>query len=342
MRLPEPPVLDKDALFRNLRREEEPGRVFIFEHAIDGIVRAQLAERYALTEGISPDDPAYLMKRDTAVHRFLGMELFRVWLPGTRYSIYEQQWVEEHAGPIKSPEDIEAYEWPEISKVDFSQLDWHEQHMPENMGAVHTVHVFEIVRDLMGFENMAVSLYERPDFVEEVCRRAGKFALALVRHLCDYECVSVIYGADDFGFKTGVIIDPEHLRRWFLPWHRRYAELAHQHEKLFFLHACGKLDEIMDDIIDDVKADAKHSFEDVITPVTEAKRLWGDRIGLLGGLDVDLITRADERVIRTQVRKVLDVCMSGGGYCLGLGNWVTSYVPVDNYLVMIDEARRYG
>ena len=57
---------------------------------------------------------------------------------------------------------------------------------------------------------------------------------------------------------------------------------------------------------------------------------------------MDLITRADERVIRTQVRKVLDVCMSGGGYCLGLGNWVTSYVPVDNYLVMIDEARRYG
>jgi len=25
----------------------------------------------------------------------------------------------------------------------------------------------------------------------------------------------------------------------------------------------------------------------------------------------------------------------------GSGNWVTEYIPVDNYLVMLDEARRY-
>jgi len=335
------PELDIEGLRANLLMEREPERVYIFEHALDETVRAEIAERFGLAEDVPRTDPAYLMKRDVAIHRFLGMELFRVWLPGTKFSIYNDGWVDERSGPIQEPEDVDRYAWPRIEAVDFSQLDWHERHTPRDMGAVHTVHVFEIVRDLMGFESLCVALYERPEFVEEVCRRAGQFALELVEHLCEYECVSVIYGSDDFGFKTSLLIDPGNLRRLFLPWHKRYAEIAHAHGKLYFLHSCGKVDELMDDFIDDIGADAKHSFEDVIVPVTEAKRRWGDRIALLGGVDVDLLARGEEAAIRRRSREILDSCMPGGGYCFGVGNWVTSYIPLQSYLLLIDEARRY-
>jgi len=165
--------------------------------------------------------------------------------------------------------------------------------------------------------------------------------MSLAEHLCQYRCVLAVYGADDFGFKTSLLIDPENLRRIFFPWHKRMADHAHRHGKMYFLHSCGRLDEIMDDIIDVLKVDAKHSFEDVVTPVTEAKRLWGHRISLLGGIDVDFMARSGESAIRKRIREVLDICMPGGGYCLGLGNWVTDYIPLENYLVLIDEARRY-
>jgi len=42
------------------------------------------------------------------------------------------------------------------------------------------------------------------------------------------------------------------------------------------------------------------------------------------------------------VRKVIDVCAPGGGYALGTGNSVANYIPIQNYLVMLDEGRRYG
>lgn len=335
------PVLDRNGLIRNLRREESPSRVYIFEHAIDETVRNQVCERFDLTQDVDPSDAAFAWRKEIAIHRFFGIELMRVWLSGTRFSIYEDQWVNEHSGPIQSEADIDRYNWPRISGVDFSQLDWYEKNLPEEMGIIHTVHIFEIVRDLMGFETMSIALYENPAFVEEVCRRTVEFAQSLTEHLCQYRCVAAVYGADDFGFKTSLLIDPGNLRRLFLSAHKRLSEIAHSHNKLYFLHSCGKLDEIMDDIIDDVQADAKHSFEDVITPVTEAKKLWGDRISLLGGLDVDFMARSDEVSIRKRVREVLDVCLPGGGYCLGLGNWVTSYIPLDNYLVMLDEARKY-
>ncbi|MDY7010806.1 MAG: uroporphyrinogen decarboxylase family protein [Planctomycetota bacterium] len=98
----------------------------------------------------------------------------------------------------------------------------------------------------------------------------------------------------------------------------------------------------MPDLLDDVKIDAKHSFEDTIELVTDAKADYGNRVPLLGGIDVDFLCRSDEREIRKRVRETLDVCMPGGGYCLGTGNSVANYIPVDNYLIMLDEGRRYA
>lgn len=54
------------------------------------------------------------------------------------------------------------------------------------------------------------------------------------------------------------------------------------------IHSCGYLDQVMDDLVDDVRIDARHSYEEVILPVTEAKRRYGDRVAILGGIDMDL------------------------------------------------------
>jgi uroporphyrinogen decarboxylase len=118
--------------------------------------------------------------------------------------------------------------------------------------------------------------------------------------------------------------------------------MAHAAGRPYLLHSCGNLTTIMADLIEDVRIDAKHSFEDTIEDVREDKRVYGDRIALLGGIDVDFLCTASEPAIRKRVRDTLEVCMPGGGYCLGTGNSVANYIPVENYLVMLDEGRRYA
>jgi uroporphyrinogen decarboxylase len=117
--------------------------------------------------------------------------------------------------------------------------------------------------------------------------------------------------------------------------------MTHEAGRLYLLHTCGKLDLIMDDLVNTVGIDAKHSFEDTIEDVADAKEKWGSKIALLGGIDMDFICRADEDAIRQRVRKTLDRCGTRG-YCLGTGNSVANYVPVDNYLAMLDEGRRWS
>ena len=118
-------------------------------------------------------------------------------------------------------------------------------------------------------------------------------------------------------------------------------QIAHAHNMPFLLHSCGNLEAIMDDLINDVGIDAKHSFEDIIQPVTEAKSLYGERIALLGGIDVDMLCRSSEAEVRAYTRRVIEVCAPGGGWALGTGNSVANYIPVRNYLAMLDEGRKY-
>ncbi len=127
-----------------------------------------------------------------------------------------------------------------------------------------------------------------------------------------------------------------------VPWHQRMREVARRRTRIYFLHACGNILEVLPAFIDQARIDARHSFEDAIEAVTVAKKRWGDRIALLGGIDMDILCRAWEEQIRHRVRGTLDVCMPGGGYCLERGNSVANYIPVENYLAMLDKGRRYA
>ena len=140
-------------------------------------------------------------------------------------------------------------------------------------------------------------------------------------------------------FKTSTFLCPAHLREYVFPIYAEMARIAHEAGKPFILHSCGNLDAVYDDLIDGCGIDAKHSFEDVILPVTEFKRCYGDRVTPLGGLDVDFICRASEPELRRYVRQVAEVCYADGFWALGTGNSLTDYMPVENYLIVLEEGK---
>lgn len=126
------------------------------------------------------------------------------------------------------------------------------------------------------------------------------------------------------------------------PWQKKLVDLIHSYDLPMILHSCGNLETIMDDLIDDVGIDAKQSFEDKIMPVAEVKKKYGHRVAILGGIDVHALCTLSEEDLRQYVANTLDACAPGGGYALGTGNTVANYIPLSNYLAMLDEGRRRG
>jgi len=255
----------------------------------------------------------------------------------------QRSWQDESTGAIETWADFERFPWPKLETVDFYPLEYASRRLPEGMKMIvlGPGGQLENIMWLMGYMPMSYALADDPALVQAVADRVGEMLVGIFSTVADMPGVGALWLGDDMGFKTATMISPELMRRYVFPWQKKIAAIAHAHDMPFLLHSCGNLDAIMDDLIDDVGIDAKHSFEDTILPVAEAKRRYGKRVALLGGVDVDMLCRSSEDDVRAYTRRVIEACAPGGGWALGTGNSVANYIPVRNYLAMLDEGRRF-
>ncbi|HEX2999043.1 MAG TPA: uroporphyrinogen-III decarboxylase-like protein, partial [Armatimonadota bacterium] len=78
-----------------------------------------------------------------------------------------------------------------------------------------------------------------------------------------------------------------------------------------------------------------------ILPVEQFKQQYGTRITPLGGLDVDRICRDTPEELRRYTRAKIEQCFAADGWwALGTGNSLTDYMPVENYLTVLEEGVR--
>jgi uroporphyrinogen decarboxylase len=353
---------DWEGFIQCLRREGTPERAHFIELIIDGEVKNEIIARFGVEEDLNQADPFFSYRRQIALQSFLGYDY--VTCPDSFGESMDtgfqhnnlvtsdtaglkrergRSFVDEHRGPISNLQEYEAYPWPEPRNFNTQALEWCQKNLPENMCMIGlTGSIYENLSWLMGYETLCYALFEQRDLVTAICQRVNELYRAEVEVLLQFDRIKVIWGSDDLGFKTGTLISPKDLRELVLPGHKALAQMAHAEGRPYIMHCCGNLTRIMDDLIEDVKIDGKHSFEDVIEDVCEDKLRFGDRLSLLGGIDVDFLCRANETQIRRRVHDTLETCLPGGGYFLGTGNTVANYVPLENYLTMLDEGRKYS
>jgi len=350
---------DWEGFLRCLRREGTPKRVHFIELLIDEEIKAAVAERFGLMAGVKLDDPFYLQKREVRVQRFLGYDYVRCGVDDVGVKIDRhlvddpaepartggRQFIDEHRGPITTWDQFEAYPWPDPARLTTRNLQWFQENLPGDMcliGSGGFAHFAEYLTWLMGYETLCYALYDKRDLVAAISRRLIELYEVVVQRMLQFDRVRVIWGSDDMGFRSGTLISPDDLREFVLPGHRAMSQAARAAGRPYLLHSCGKLDAVMDDLLDDVQIDALHSFEDNIKTVEQTKEKYGGRIAVLGGIDVDFLCRSGEADVRRRTKATLEACQPGGGYCLGTGNSVANYIPLNNYLAMLDEGRRFG
>jgi uroporphyrinogen decarboxylase len=95
----------------------------------------------------------------------------------------------------------------------------------------------------------------------------------------------------------------------------------------------------MDDVIG-VGIDAKHSNEDQIATFDKWIELYTKRIGLFGGIDVNTLCLNSYDTVYSKVVEDATLFRSmANGWGLGSGNSIGFYVPVDNYMAMIEATK---
>lgn len=248
------------------------------------------------------------------------------------------------AGPITCWEDLGNYPWPTVMEPDLFAVEHLARTLPEGMGILAGLEggVFDHLVGLMGFDGLCLRLYDQPGLVEAVAERVGDVMAGYFERLLAIDRVRAIYMGDELGHAGGLFLSPEHMRRYVLPWHARFAAQAHEAGRPYFLHAYGDIELIIPDLLDAVGIDGKSAFEEPAASAAAFKRTWGARVGVLGGLCPGKLAKLHGQALRRYVREVVETCRPGGGFAVGCGASVSTRIPIGNYLTALDEVLRSG
>lgn len=326
-----------------MHRQGTPDHLPFYEHlASPGFIAKRTGTDF---DRMGPDDPNYWQ---IYVDFWLGMGYdcipmevpLNCPLAGGHDALSEGS---EARAVITGVAEFESYPWPDESQpLEFRHFETVAKLLPEGAKIVGGVCMgpYEWVSQMMGVMGLSFALVDAPDLVDAMFARIGALIASADSQLATMEAIGALRQGDDLGFKTATFLSPDLLRRYVFPTYKRIAAIAHEQDKPFILHSCGNLSDVYEDLIEDCRIDAKHSFEDIIMPVGEFKRLYGNRITPLGGLDVDVICRASEDDLRVYTRKHIEECFSDGYWALGTGNSLTDYMPVENYITVLEEGVR--
>lgn len=353
--LPDPSP-DFECFRKAILRESEPEKIPFFEIQIDPeLMEVILGEPVPSPFDTRPEQIQLKLEKDIQLMHRLGYDYVIVWsmpiFPGNfviaddtaDLSRGMRPWQSETEGPIGSREDFANFLWPGLEDKKYSRFDFVKERLPKGMGIIAALPgVFETTRGLMGITGLSYMLHDDPALVSDVFSRVGETTLKAIENISQIEGVGGIVLAEDIGSKNDLMMAPDVFRQHVLPWHKKMVKAVHDEDKIFILHACGKIEKLMDDFISDIGIDARHSFEDQITPIEEAKRLYGDHIAVLGGVDMDILARGSEQEVRQRTREIISACAPGGGFGLGTGNSAANYVSPENFLAMLDEGRRFA
>ena len=247
--------------------------------------------------------------------------------------------ISENSCMIKDWQDFNAYPWPDAEKIDFNFLDEAAEAMPDSMKSVILCGGF-LSRPmlLMGYEEFCYALVDKPDLIEALFDRVGQAIYKAFEIAVQKPKVGAIWISNDMGYTEGLLVSVQTLRQYVFPWFEKIKSLCTAYDIPLILHSDGKLDSVIEDFIR-IGVDAIHPIEPEAMDIFEVKKKYGDRICLMGNIDVDLLYRGKPEEIAAEVKKRIAFFSKTGGYCIGSGNSVPDGVPLENYLALIQAAR---
>ncbi|MEI6846183.1 MAG: uroporphyrinogen decarboxylase family protein, partial [Candidatus Firestonebacteria bacterium] len=191
--------------------------------------------------------------------------------PSVKNATKDKESAESEAGAcIFNMDDFEKMNWPEENKpLDLEPFEIVGRYMPEGVKIVGGVceGPYEVATiELLGVMGLSYAMVDQPELVDAVFNKLKKLYASANKILASMDIVGACRQGDDLGFKTATFMSPEFLRKYVFPIYQEMVNAAHAGKKPFILHSCGQLEEVYEDLIK-IGIDAKHSYEDQITPV---------------------------------------------------------------------------
>ena len=323
-------------------RREEPDRVPYCEFAVDRALAQQfmgwggpstqkadleanvynVEEAKAIASFLHQDNIVYVLRAPIYAHKHAGLDgrLF--------YG----------AGMIENERDLERIVLP----------DPHDDALYEEAAAfaaqkgdyaacmVTRIGIFPTMLSL-GLERFSILLYENLPFVEAVLDRYCDWAAVVAERVCKLG-FDVYVSTDDMAFKSAPYFSPQVFHELVLP---RYERVRSKISLPWIVHSDGNLGPFLDDLVG-LGIAGLHPCEKGALDIRAVKRDYGDRICVLGNVDLNILGMGTPDDVDCEVKGLIRDVGPGGGYILTSGNSLAGYLKPENVIALSQAAQKYG
>jgi uroporphyrinogen decarboxylase len=254
----------------------------------------------------------------------------------------EREWRAEKSGWATTLAELKAFRWPRKSEAAFRSVDgigevlWRGQ----KVIAITTLH--EQAASMLGTETLLYAVADQPGLVEYAYAKVGERIVHGFEEVAERPHVGALWLGDDLAYTEGMFYNPDVMRKTLFPWYREIGKIARAHNLPLVFHSDGDIRPVIPDLIE-MGFNAIHPIEPKAMDIAEIKRAYGDRLCLCGNIDLCYtLTRGTPEEVRAEVKERIRTVGRGGGYAVGSANSVTDYVPLENYVAMLEAVRDYG
>jgi uroporphyrinogen decarboxylase len=189
----------------------------------------------------------------------------------------------------------------------------------------------------MGMEPFSLALYDNRGLVQDILDIYYDWVCVVAERACQMD-FDVFVSTDDMAFKTNTFFSPKVFREMILP---RYQQIAEKITLPWIIHSDGNVRPFMDDLLS-LKIAGFHPVEKGAMDIGAMKRDYGNRLCLLGNVDLVTLGRGTPGEVDEEVRGLIQDIAPGGGYIISSGNSLAGYLLPENVLAMRDAIQRYG
>ena len=251
--------------------------------------------------------------------------------------------------PIKTRRDWEEKIKPRLAP-DYTRVDWVTAFNTYNKARSEGKFIcvtggwgYDTLQGYMKSEELLVAMVTDPDWVRDMIMTRAELHVEMIKMMLEKGLeFDGAFFFNDMGYRNGLLFSPETYRRTHKEADEMVFSFCHEHGMPVILHSCGNVKELIPDLIE-VGLDCLQPLEvKAGMDVRELKRLYGDKLAFMGGIDVRAMAHPDPSVIEEEIKSKFEVAKRGGGYIYHSDHSVPKDVSFHQYCRVIELVRKYG
>ncbi len=247
---------------------------------------------------------------------------------------------------IKSRADLDRIIWPgepEIQERVQYVREYVEAAKGTGVGVVFLYGcIFQTLYEfVVGLTDCMVMVMEQQELLEELMSRSADYFAELAQRVVPMG-VDIFFAADDFAFKTGLLVRPQVFEKVWRSHFDRILAPARDAGIPIIFHSDGKIDDAVPMLVE-MGVSAIHPMDPSGIDYRDYKKRYGSLLTLFGNIDITwpLIQGTPADVAR-DVRDHMEVLKPGGRWVAASSHSIVNYIPHENFIAMINAFHQYG